>query len=89
MNNEPNQRSRWHRAARIVAVSLLIYVLSTGPAARLVQASGADEPFLLIYAPLELAANAFPPLGTAIRWYIIDVWRYTEPELPRPVPIRT
>jgi len=87
MSEEPGRKGpARHRAARIFVVSLLVYVLSTGPAARLVQATGAYEPFLLIYAPLILAGKAFPPFDDAIGFYIKRVWRYTEPDAPTPVP---
>jgi hypothetical protein len=52
------------------------YVLSTGPAARLVDANIVPQPvFEGIYAPLGLLADHFDFVEEAFSWYIEDVWQ--------------
>jgi len=53
----------------------LVYVLSIGPAARLVAMPNINPDYLVvIYRPLGLVADNCPPLKSVLRWYI-DLWK--------------
>jgi hypothetical protein len=57
------------------ASALVLYVLSTGPVAKL-YAKGflPQAPLMFLYQPLGLLGDNVPPVRTFFEWYIIDVW---------------
>ena len=52
----------------------VLYVLSTGPMAWLVDRFPALEFVGYVYLPLMFLEDAFPPVGRALQWYV-DLWR--------------
>ena len=51
-----------------------IYILSTGPAAKLYQRGVIPEAAMYIYAPLDFFYQNSPPARRALDWYVEDVW---------------
>jgi hypothetical protein len=63
-------------------ITPIIYVLSIGPAAKLdralhiTQNAPAVEHVLdIIYSPMVLCGDRFPPLGKALHWYLFTLWK--------------
>jgi hypothetical protein len=64
----------------MLLVVLLVYPLSIGPAAHLAKKFPATEGALEVaYLPVVALAHQVPLLERALRWYIVDVWRYPAP----------
>jgi hypothetical protein len=62
----------------ILCLLPLIYVLSTGPAAKLgqtLQARPLDHALDAIYQPIISSAEKWPALDGALDWYCCDVWQ--------------
>ena len=63
-----------------IAVAVMVpvlYVLSTGPVARLAQAAGMEMHWLwTFYAPLRWLASHCPAFESFMRWYLMDVWQF-------------
>lgn len=55
--------------------ALLVYVLSTGPAVKLVEHGViAGSSLETVYAPLVLLANHCEPVSDFFEWYLCEVW---------------
>lgn len=52
----------------------VVYVLSIGPVALLVEHNASLEWIGYLYLPLGLLAEACPPIDDALEWYM-DLWR--------------
>ncbi len=62
--------------------ALLVYILATGPALWLEITHPATKPVIeAIYAPLAHLCDRYPPIQSALLWYLIKVW-----QAPIPVP---
>jgi hypothetical protein len=79
--SEQAERSRWWiYCAAALAMLLVLYVTSIGPAEQLVYRAGLDPaPFKTFYAPLNWLDDS-TPLGRALGWYM-DLW-YSEAAPP-------
>jgi hypothetical protein len=56
---------RW----RIALVLSVLYVLSMGPANRLVGNDAISVPFVVVYFPLLILSRLFPPVREFLAWY--------------------
>ena len=60
-------------AALWLAIGLPLYVLSTGPVARLTDAGYLPEAIGYLYLPLR-PLGYIPGASTIFRWYLFEVW---------------
>ena len=78
MRDQPRPSTKGVGAALLVAGLLVLYVLSLGPAYRLVGADGlnGDEMRALgrIYAPVWCVADQWLPLQRIVNWYAGGLW---------------
>lgn len=58
---------------------LLVYVASTGPVVKLMDAGmmpqGIDPLIETVYAPLEWLTDVCEPVDDTLTWYVRDVWQ--------------
>jgi hypothetical protein len=60
----------------VTGASVMFYVLSVGPAAKLAEHRPAALPTLeKVYAPLQALCDACGPLDDAVEWYVVDLWK--------------
>jgi len=72
---------RSKKLAVIIGVAFLLYSLSFGPVARLVDMKDMDDQetttgqyaFLFVYSPLIFAGVGFRPFGETLKWYQ-EIW---------------
>ena len=63
--------SRWLILSWLFAV---LYILSTGPAAKLYQCGVLPEPVMAVYAPVDFVYQRCPPVARLLDWYVERVW---------------
>jgi hypothetical protein len=59
-----------------VAMVLVVYVLSTGPVAKLIELKYLPgDPCVAFYSPVIWLAENFEPVANLLYWYLGHIWR--------------
>ncbi len=71
----PNHRISFSGWLTFLGAFTVLYILSTGPAAKLYQRHVIPEAAFSIYAPVDFLYQRSSPAKRALDWYVQDVWQ--------------
>ena len=72
--DQPAPDTEPDHSASLSRLFAVLYILSTGPAAKLYQCGVLPEPVMAVYAPVDFVYQRCPPVARLLDWYVERVW---------------